>query len=287
MSLLNDMMTNTLDEAYAERAARRAGEQTEPASSALRAGPTAVRRGSTILLLLALGVLTGTAVGQVRERQQANTGLRAELAAEVQDRTARTDELARTAERLRAQVAAAEAELLGADAQGRLVSERLVELGMASATLPVEGPGLRVTLDDAKDDGTGTEGTLRGGSLSDRRVQDRDLQGLVNALWAAGAEAISINGERLTALTAIRSAGETILVDFSPLSPPYVVEAIGDPARLEIDLVDGAVGRALTTYVSVHGLSFQVRRGDALSLPGAGTPDLRAAKVPDGDEEAP
>lgn len=284
MSLLNDMMTNTLDEAYAERAARRAGETPEQGAVLQRPGSTALRRATAVLLLLALGVLTGTAVAQVRERQQASTGLRADLAAEVRERTARTDELAASAERLRAQVGAAEAELLGADALGRRVSERLVELGLASATLPVVGPGLRVTLDDAKDDGTGVDSALRGGSLSDRRVQDRDLQGLVNALWAAGAEAISVNGERLTALTAIRSAGETILVEFVPLSPPYVVEAIGDPARLEVDLVDGAVGRALATYVSVLGLTFEVRRDDELSLPGAGTPDLRAAKV---DEEGP
>lgn len=285
MSLLNDMMANSLDEAYAERAARRAGEGAGPVDAPLRPGTTAARRASAILLLLALGVLTGTAVAQVRERQQANTGLRADLVAEVRDRTDRTDELAGAAERLRAQVAAAEAELLGADAQGRRVSERLVELGLASATLPVEGPGLRVTLDDAEeDDGTGTEGALRGGSLADRRVQDRDLQALVNALWAAGAEAVSINGERLTALTAIRSAGETVLVDFTPLSPPYVVEAVGDPARLEVELLDGAVGRALTTYVSVHGLTFEVAREDELALPGAGTPDLRAAEV---DGESP
>jgi uncharacterized protein YlxW (UPF0749 family) len=269
MSLLNDMMANTLDEAYAERAARKAGEQGDPAASALRPASTAARRASTVVLLLALGTITGTAVAQVRERQQAGT------------------ELAAAAQRLRAQVAAAQAELLGADAQGRLVSERLVDLGLASATLPVEGPGLRVTLDDAKADSTGTDGGLRGGSLSDRRVQDRDLQGLVNALWAAGAEAISIDGERLTALTAIRSAGETILVDFSPLSPPYVVEAVGDPARLEVELLDGAVGRALTTYQSVHGLTFEVRREDELSLPGAGTPDLRAARTDSTvDEEA-
>jgi uncharacterized protein YlxW (UPF0749 family) len=282
MSLLNDMMANTLDEAYAERAARKAGERGEPSASASRPRSTAARRASTVVLLLALGTITGTAVAQVRERQQAGTGMRAQLAEEVRDRTARTDELAEAAQQLRAQVAAAEAELLGADAQGRLVSERLVELGMASATLPVEGPGLRVTLDDPKADSTGTQGGLRGGSLLERRVQDRDLQELVNALWAAGAEAVSINGERLTALTAIRSAGETILVDFSPLSPPYVVQAIGDPARLEVELLDGPVGRALTTYASVHGRTFEVRREDDLSLPGAGTPDLRAAR-PEGE----
>ena len=90
------------------------------------------------------------------------------------------------------------------------VDERL---GLASGTLPVEGPGLVVRLDDAPPDDA-VEDPLRGGTPVDGRVQDRDLQDLVNGLWAAGAEAISINDVRLTALTAIRSAGDAVLVDF-------------------------------------------------------------------------
>ena len=68
--------------------------------------------------------------------------------------------------------------------------------------------------------------------MGDGRVYDRDLQDVVNALWLAGAEAMSINGQRLTAATAIRSAGEAILVNSRPLSPPSLVHAIGNPAPL-------------------------------------------------------
>jgi uncharacterized protein YlxW (UPF0749 family) len=71
------------------------------------------------------------------------------------------------------------------------------------------------------------------------RVRDADLQDVVNGLWAAGAEAVAVDGQRLTALSAIRSAGESVLVDLRPLSPPYTVEAVGDPAALEV----GFVGR--------------------------------------------
>ena len=273
MSLLNDMMANTLDEAYAERAAGRAGER--PAASPGAAGLG--RRAVATLTLLAVGVVTGTAIAQVRARQDASSGLRAELAEQVRERTAETEQLAQSAERLRAQVAATQDEVLGADVAGREAARRLLRLGLASGTIAVTGPGLVVTLDDAPADASAGDEPLRGGTPVDGRVQDRDLQDVVNALWAAGAEAVSINGIRLTALTAIRSAGDTVLVDFRLLSPPYRVEAIGEPARLELALLDGPTGARLTTYVSLYGIGFDVRRASSLDLPGASTPQLRAA----------
>ena len=273
MSLLNDMMSSTLDEAYAERAARRAG--TTAAGSAARAAgrPGLLARSTAALTLLALGLVTGTAVAQVRARQEANTGLRAELAAQVRERSAETDRLAASAARLRSEVEATQNALLGADVAGRTLAEQLVALGLASATLPVEGPGLVVRLDDAPPDDS-----AEGGASVDGRVQDRDLQDLVNGLWAAGAEAISINDVRLTALTAIRSAGDAVLVDFQLLSPPYVVRAVGRPSDLELELVDGPAGRRLQTYVSLYGLRLDVARAESLALPGASTPDLRTAE---------
>lgn len=279
MSLLVDMMANTLDEAYAERAARKA-EQPRPGDD--QPAPPPRRRWTTVVGLVLLGLVTGTAVAQVRARQNDTTGLRAGLAAEVQERTAETDALARQAERLREDLAATQAEVLGADAAGRAAAQRLISLGLASATVPVQGPGVVVRLDDAPPDRSGAETVLRGGTPVDGRVQDRDVQDVVNGLWVAGAEAISVNGVRLTALTAIRSAGEAILVDFRLLSPPYVVRAIGAPAELELELLDGPTGRRLSTYVSLYGLRFEVRRDDSLSLPGASTPDLRVTRPEEG-----
>lgn len=285
MSLLVDMMANTLDEAYAERAARKAGSLPDGPSGQdpTRSGGLG-RRAVAGLVVLALGVVTGTAIAQVRARQEATTGLRADLAGEVRDRTAETDQLAARAESLRADLDAAQAELLGADAAGRAAAEQLRLLGLASGTLPVQGPGVQVVLDDAPPPEAGPEATLRGGTPLDGRVQDRDLQDLVNGLWTAGAEAVDVNGQRLTALTAIRSAGDAVLVDFRPLSPPYVVRAVGDPAALELELLDGPTGRRLTTYESLYGLRFSLERVDELSLSGAATPQLRAATTPDQED---
>lgn len=276
MSLLNDMMASTLDEAYAARAARRAGADV-PAQAAATRRVGLLGRATAALTLLALGLVTGTAVAQVRARQDASTGLRAELATQVRDRSAETDRLAASAAELRAEVEATQSALLGADVAGRAMAEQLVALGLASGTLPVEGPGLVVRLDDAPPE-DGVEDPLRGGTPVDGRVQDRDLQDLVNGLWAAGAEAVSINDIRLTALTAIRGAGDAVLVDFQLLSPPYVVRAIGRPADLELELVDGATGRRLATYVSLYGLRLDVARAESLSLPGASVPELRTVQ---------
>ena len=74
------------------------------------------------------------------------------------------------------------------------------------------------------------------------RVLDLDLQMLANGLWQAGAEAVAINGHRLSGLTAIRSAGDAITVDYRSLTRPYRVEAIGDPRTLQARFVESPAG---------------------------------------------
>ncbi|MBC7374825.1 MAG: DUF881 domain-containing protein [Frankiales bacterium] len=272
MSLLVDMMANTLDEAYAERAGRKAGAPTHtPGSPAPRD-----RRVVTVAVLVALGVLTGSAVAQVRGREQADTGLRGQLATEAQQRTAQSAALDARAQRLRRELGAVRETALSTDTAGRAVADRLRELGLASATIPVQGPGVVITLDDP--DTGPARPDLPTAALADGRVRDTDLQDTANALWAAGAEAISINGQRLTALTAIRLAGDAILVDLLPLKPPYVVRAIGRPASLELGFSDGPVGRRLFDYTNAYGMRLEVRRADDQQLPGAADPRLRAAR---------
>jgi uncharacterized protein YlxW (UPF0749 family) len=278
MSLLVDMMTNTLDESYAEAARRRAGH----ADAAGGRGPDggtgrerASRRATAITLLVALGVLAGTAAAQVRQRQAAAGTLRADLVKEVQLRTADSDALAAQAARLRREVSALQDAALRASGSGATVAQQLTDLRVATGIAPVTGPGLVVRLDDAR--GTDDADAARGGQASPGRVLDRDLQDAVNGLWAAGAEAVAVNGLRLSSLTAIRSAGEAILVDFRPLSPPYTLRAIGDPGELDAGFADGPAGRRLATLASAYGLGLVIQRSDKQSLPGAGEPSLRVA----------
>lgn len=277
MSLLVDMMTNTLDESYAERAARRA-ELPPPTGGARRTG-----RGRSSLIaaaaLVLLGLVTGIAVDQVRDRAEATAGLRADLADEVSARAAEGDELDRTAARLRAAVTTTRDDALGANGAGRRAAERLRELELVAGTTSVTGPGLVVTLDDAPvEDPAAIE--PRGGATDQGRVIDRDLQDLVNGLWAAGAEAVAVNDVRLSSRAAIRSAGEAVLVDFTPLSPPYRVEAIGDSAALEVNFVDGPSGRRLQTLSGFSGITYSVSREQELTLPAAAPPELRSTRLP-------
>ena len=272
MSLLVDMMNDTLDQGYAERAARRRSPSADvPPPSGRRSGLV------SLTALVGLGLLTGTAVAQVRDRSAADQGLRGQLVAEVAERTRQGDALAEQAGRLRDEVAAVRERALGTDAAGRAAARRLEALGAASGTTAVRGPGLVVTVDDASSGDPEGPDPLRGGTVPEGRVSDTDLQDVVNGLWAAGAEAVAVNGQRLTALSAIRSAGESVLVDLRPLSPPYVVEAVGDASALEVGFVDGPSGRRLATLSSLYGLRSDVRRADELTLPAAGTPRLREA----------
>jgi uncharacterized protein YlxW (UPF0749 family) len=279
MSLLVDMMTNTLDESYAEAARRKSGERA--------GGPVGddddssdhqiVRRGTAVVLLIALGVVTGTAAAQVRKRQAAAGSVRADLVKDVQRRTSESDALASQAVRLRREVSALQNAALRATGSGALVAQQLTDLQMATGVAPVTGPGLVVRLDDAP--GADDAAVDRGGQASAGRVLDRDLQDAVNGLWAAGAEAVAINGLRLSSLTAIRSAGEAILVDYRPLSPPYTLRAIGDPRHLDASFADGQAGRRLATLTSAYGLQLVIRRSDKQTLPGTGEPTLHAAAV--------
>src|SRR5439155_24527639 len=88
------------------------------------------------------------------------------------------------------------------------------------------------------------------------RITDRDLQIVVNALWSAGAEAVAVDGRRLTATTTIREAGGAILVDFFAVASPYHIEAIGDPDRLLPRFVDSRTAQQYQTYVGAYRIRF-------------------------------
>ena len=274
MSLLVDMMADTLDSSYREAAERAAGER--PAAGGGMT-PRRVRRGVLPVLVL-LGLLTGTAAAQVRGRGQELDADRAALAQEVIERTRQSDALAAQLEAARAALAQEQEQALGASGAGQREVDRLARLELAAAAVPVRGPGLVVRLDDAPQPDVEVE--ERGGQAAQGRVLDRDLQDVVNGLWAAGAEAVSVNGLRLSALTAIRSAGEAVLVDFRPLSPPYVVRAVGSSATLERRFQTGAAGQRLATYPGLYGIALEVRRARVLDLPAARLPLLRAVRDP-------
>ena len=105
--------------------------------------------------------------------------------------------------------------------------DRVARLQEVSGLTASRGPGVRVTLTDAP-----RSVDVPGLDPNVLVVHQQDIQAFVNALWTGGAEAISLQGQRLISTTGIKCVGNTVVLDGVPYSPPYVIEAIGDPARL-------------------------------------------------------
>ncbi len=153
-------------------------------------------------------------------------------------------------------------------------------VALLAGAVPVEGPGIKLVVDDAEDAGQGGAGGPRQStSFADTgRVRDRDLQRVVNGLWESGAEAISVNGQRLTALSAIRAAGDAILVDNKPLVPPYTLLAIGDGERLSGEFQNSSDGRYLDVLQDDYGIRTGISVQDRVRLPAAPSLTVRTAE---------
>jgi uncharacterized protein YlxW (UPF0749 family) len=269
MSLLVDMMTNTLDPGYAEAAARRAR------TGAPDVPPRALRRAAAAAAAVLAGLILVTASSETRRSAPSVARARADLVGQVQQRTSEVTALQGQILALSAKVAQLRQAGLAGSSSGRSLVARLADLQMAAGAVPVTGPAVRVTLTDAKLPAGPTDPTQQdqGG-----QVLDSDLQHVVNALWASGAEAVAVNGQRVTSLTSIRAAGDAIVVDFRPVDPPYVVTAVGNPDTLEQSFVSSSAAAALRTYSQAYGLGFVVKGLSGATLPAAAAPALYAAQ---------
>jgi uncharacterized protein YlxW (UPF0749 family) len=169
-----------------------------------------------VAMTLVMGLLT-YALTQTFTNRDIEAADRALLLTQIEEARAHQRELSAQVAEIERDVRAMSSRFLP-DEEER---EALAEVQLLSGAIPVEGPGVVAVVDDAPD-ASGSEGY----------VLDSDLSYLVNGLFLAGAEAVAINGHRVTTLTPIRSAGAAITVDYVSLNAPYTVEAIGDPDRL-------------------------------------------------------
>ncbi|MER7952563.1 DUF881 domain-containing protein [Streptomyces sp. NPDC096079] len=267
MSLLNNVIDHALDDGYAEATARRAAEGGGMPRN-LRA-----RLGVAAGLLLAAAVVTvGAAEARISAPVVAKE--RQDLIDRIEKETSTADQLEEDVERIRDEVGARQRQALqqhGGD-QAELVA-------LLSGATPVHGPGVKLVVDDAKDTDTGGGGPRESAGFSDTgRVRDRDMQRVVNGLWESGAEAVAINGQRLTSLSAIRAAGDAILVDNKPLVPPYTVLAIGDGQRLSTAFQDSADGQYLHALVENFGIRSRISAEGDVRLPAAPSLTVRTAE---------
>ncbi len=143
-------------------------------------------------------------------------------------------------------------------------SLELQQARAAAGLTSVMGPGVEVVLADAAQVPAGSD-------PNDSVIHDYDVSTVVNALMNSGAEAVSINGERVVATTAIRCAGNTILVNSTRLGNPYTIRAIGDPAKLEDGVLsDDEASSIFSTYTTRYGLTTRLSRAGSLTVPGFG-----------------
>ncbi|GHG77877.1 membrane protein [Streptomyces griseocarneus] len=267
MSLLTNVMHHSLDEGYAEAAARRAeGGTGLPGTLRAKLGLAGA------LLLAAVVVTLGAAQAQISAPTLAKE--REQLIQRIEKETSAADTLQRNVDSLRSAVGSKQRDVLqkhGGD------KAELVSL-LAGAT-PVHGPGVKVVVDDAKQAKSGGGGPRESAGFSDTgRVRDRDMQRIVNGLWQSGAEAIAVNGQRLTSLSAIRAAGDAILVDNKPLVPPYTVLAVGNGQRLSTAFQDSADGQYLHVLQQNYGVRASISAQDEVRLPAAPSLIVRIAK---------
>lgn len=274
-SLLIELFTDHLDSGYAAAARRQKDES-----------PKARRRTTAILAagLLLLGFVLATAYRATLRQAPDSERVRQALVQDVRDGSALSDSLQRRAQQLSGQLSRQRDAALTASRDGDRAAVQVRRLEEAAAQRAVHGPGVAVVVGDASgtdqvDPNTGQRVPV---SVDDNgRIQDRDLQSLVNALWAAGAEAVSVGGQRLAPTTTIRGAGEAILVDLRPVQSPYTLAAVGDPATLLPRFADSEAARRFQSYTGLYGIQFTVRAAKDVRLPAATDPDLRyASPVP-------
>lgn len=214
-------------------------------------------RGRPILVLTAasavLGFLLVTAVSSVGQARRIDAPRKAELIDLIQQRRDLVAEQDEAVSALRDEVDGARSEAIRRNRQDRAEGEKAAALALQAGTVALRGRGLEVKLSDSSRRSTTEE------DADAFRIHDTDLQLVVNALYAAGAEAVAVNGNRLVATTPIRRAGDTIVVNFRPLTPPYRVSAIGAGKRA---FEDSEIARRFRRWTGLFGLGFSVSQRD-------------------------
>ncbi|HEX2904376.1 MAG TPA: DUF881 domain-containing protein [Jatrophihabitans sp.] len=246
---LNELLNNTLDPGY--RAAK------------ARNRPRRWWDGPAVWVgCLLIGLIFVIAYQQSHLAAPARDAARHDLISRIKAEQSTASGLESQAKKLSSQVG----QLRDAQLPGDTSSVKAAEV--AAGSVAVSGPGMQVELADPST--PPTQGNGRPGTTPQSEVavlRDTDLRAVVNQLWAAGAEAIAINGQRLTPTSFIRVAGENILVDFQPLSSPYTISAIGDSNDLQVGFAQSAIARRLKTLVAVDGITFRFGGKSKLELP--------------------
>jgi uncharacterized protein YlxW (UPF0749 family) len=262
VDFLTQLFRHPLDAGYAQ-AAEAHGRSGPPSSRSRRTG-LALRT----VILVATGLLLVVAYQQTVAAQPEAAKTRDSLARDVAARQSETDAQQAEAEKLRQQAATLRDAIVGPNASA--IDQLEARTGLGAVT----GDGVTVTLASGRVPTDPLTGKPQANNQG--HIVDFDLQTISNELWHDGAEAISINGQRLIGTSAIRAAGNAILVDLAPLTEPYTIQAIG-PSSMADTLRRSPVGGFYSYLATSYGVKFAARPASHLSLGAAADPQLRYA----------
>ncbi|MET0929322.1 MAG: DUF881 domain-containing protein [Aeromicrobium sp.] len=177
----------------------------------------------------------------------------------LRERADRIDERRSDARVLRDEIDRLASSVAGEELDGLL--GEVEELEPATGLTALEGPGVRVTLTDAPRDGDDPD--IDPNLLV---VHQQDIQAYVNALWAGGAEAISLQGQRLISTTGITCVGNTVVLDGVPYSPPYVIDAIGPRADMYRAMDRSPETSSYADYAETYDLGLAVEQRERIAV---------------------
>lgn len=268
LKLIDDLTSRSVDPLFED--------STLLAGRRLDKGTRFMYHALSFLLSVAIGIGGCLAVQQLQK--QTRQKVRDEYARQLVSLRGQASALQDEVDSLNGQIT----DLTGADGTDSAEQNAIAMDGMANGTIAVSGPGVSVTLADplsqTLSDQTGTphDGSSNA-SAQVRIVRDTDLQFVVDVLWSAGAEAISVNGHRLGTQSAIRKAGQSILVGVNAVQSPYEVDAIGDEQALRSTLGNDWARRQFDGLKDV-GISVDVSTKSKLTMDAASQPDLNYAR---------
>ena len=223
--------------------------------------------------LLALGFLIAAQLASEGPRVRYTTLERSPLVETANELQAQQDDLKAQILDLRAQIQTVETQGGVSADLVRQLNANLQDARIAAGLIAMTGTGIVIQLDDSK------APVPPDGNASDYLVGSRDIRLVIEELWSAGAEAIAVNGERITTTTAIIDVGTSLLVNSAYLSPPYQITALGASDLYDRLSASARFGDFVRTRSQGYGIGVSLAEPESVDIPAfVGTVTLRYSR---------
>jgi uncharacterized protein YlxW (UPF0749 family) len=223
--------------------------------------------------LLALGFLIAAQLASEAPRVRYTTQERTPLVETANELQTQQDGLKSRILDLRAQIQDVEGQGEGSADQVRLLNGELEQARIAAGLISLTGPGIVIQLEDSK------APVPPDGDESAYLVGSHDIRAVVEELWLSGAEAIAVNGERITPTSAIIDVGASLLVNSAYLTPPYQVTALGPSDLFDKLRASSGFVEFLRARAEGYGIQVSLAAPESVDLPAfVGTVTLRYSR---------